>query len=81
MPITLRIAVAALALCLTIPASAAPKHRRAPSVQQCSGYLTALENGQCVHTEWLNPDRVPPALNCGSAALCYRGGRQKRHRS
>ncbi len=66
-----------LAVCVAIPASAAPKHTKASRVEQCTGYLTARENGECVHTQWFNPDRVPPALNCGPAALCYRGRHKK----
>jgi hypothetical protein len=71
----------ALAVCITNPASAARKPPRGPAAQQCSGLYSALENGKCVHTQWINPDRLPGVLYCGPVSLCYRAaGKHRRHR-
>jgi hypothetical protein len=64
-----------VAVCAADPASAA-----APRGQRCTGLHTALENGRCVNTQFVNPDRVPDP--CGGGA-CYRSGSQKhkKHKS
>jgi hypothetical protein len=58
-----------LAVCAVDPASAASAKARS-----CNGKFQAYENGQCVSTRYVNPDRIPDP--CGGGA-CYRSGSQK----
>ncbi len=61
---------AAIALALAVsavdPASAASPRK----AQSCNGLHDAYQNGQCVHTQFINPDRVPDP--CAGGAVCYR---------
>jgi hypothetical protein len=65
-----------LALCMTDPISDA-QARVKP--KDCTGLYTAFQNGECVQTQWINPNRVPSFRNCGGG-LCYRSSRHKKHR-
>jgi hypothetical protein len=57
-----------LATLASDPASAAAPHARAKAnpaaapkarAEHCVGPYEAMENGVCVHTKFVNPDRVP----------------------
>ena len=68
------LAVAGMLAVCADPASAASSRARA---SQCTGKYQALENGQCVNTKFVNPDRIPDP--CAGGAVCYRSSKHKKH--
>jgi hypothetical protein len=58
-----------LAVYAVDPASAATRTRG------CNGRYQAYENGQCVNTRFVNPDRIPDP--CGGG-VCYRSSHKHR---
>ena len=68
-------AAAMLTVGVVDPSFAASSSAR-EKAKQCHGKFQALENGECVATKFINPDRVPDP--CGGGA-CYRSSKHKRH--
>ena len=57
-----------LAVCVADPAFAAKK-----GAKGCTGLHQALQNGECVNTTFVNPDRVP-----NTSAQFYRSSHHKK---
>ncbi len=57
-----------------VASSAQPSFAAASKARKCGGEYQALQNGECINTSFINPDRIP---NPCAGGVCYRSGAVK----